>query len=198
MKRRCSPPLVTLLLLAIVFFTFALELAGDGAGLCARYGLVPANPTIVSLFASMVLHDPSDWLHITGNALTLLVAGIAVERLLGHVRLLVVFAAAGAAGAAMHMAANPNSMTPMVGSSACIFGLLASLGMLYPRALGFVGTLAAINVWQTVTGSGGAVATAAHLGGFAAGYVVTRFVFAETLAHVHGWASPRAMRAVVA
>jgi membrane associated rhomboid family serine protease len=196
MQRRASPPVATLALVAVIFFTFAFELAGDGAGLCARWGLVPAHPTIASLLASMMLHDPSSWSHVIGNGVTLLIAGIAVERVLGHARLLALFVAAGIGGAAMHMLVDPSSTIPMVGTSACIFGVLAAAGMIYPRTVGFVAAYAAWNIWQTITGSGGPVATAAHLGGLATGYIVMRFVFGRTLAEARGWRrAPRVARA---
>ncbi len=199
MKRRACPPVATLALLAVVCFVYATELAGDGLAICREFGLTPSHPTVVGLFASMVLHDPASWQHVLGNAVMLLAAGVTVERALGHLRLLTLFAAAGIGGALMHVAADPTSVTPMVGSSAAVFGILASLGMLYPRTVGFVATCAAWNIWQTVTGSAGQVATAAHLGGFAMGALLTAIVFSRQLAEIRGWRrAPRSARAVAA
>lgn len=105
----------------------------------------------------------------------------------GHVRLLVLYLLGGVGAAAFHVLANPGSLVPEVGASGPIFALMAAAAMLYPRLVGFVAVYAALNIWQTITGSGGEVATAAHVGGFAAGYFVTRFAFGRMLADVRGW-----------
>jgi len=186
-RRAPARPVATLTLLAVVFGFYGVELAGDGSAICERWGLVPTHPTVAGLVASMALHDPSGWGHVLGNALALLVAGVAVERVLGHWRVLALFLVAGVAGALAHVAADPSSTSALVGCSASVFGLLGAMALLYPRTVGFVATLTAVNVWQTFAGTGGSVAVAAHCAGFAAGAVVTVLVFGQRLAVARGW-----------
>lgn len=188
-RARAPLPLATVGLVVAILATYAVERAGDGLGLCGAYGLVPARPSALSALTSLFLHDPDPkgWSHVVGNAAMLLVAGTAVERVLGHARLLTLFVVCGVAGGMMHVAADPTSTAPLVGASAAVYGLLAAMAMLFPRAAGFVGALAAFNVAQTLMGSGGSVAVAAHCAGFAAGFALMATAFLGRLAAFRGW-----------
>ena len=66
-----------------ILVVYAVELAGDGMMLCQRYGLVPAHPTIISVFASPFLHSPSGLAHVGGNLLVLVLVGSRVEQAIG-------------------------------------------------------------------------------------------------------------------
>jgi membrane associated rhomboid family serine protease len=197
MKRPGSFPFATLALAVSILGTFAVELGAGGQALCERFGFVSAAPTVVSLLASMFLH--ANLTHLAGNVVALVLFGALVERDLGHFRFAVLYALGGIGAAAFHVLANPGSVVPEVGASGAIFAVMAAAAMLHPRLVGFVASFAAFNVWEVLTGTGGTVAVAAHVGGFTTGFVVTALVFWPRLAEVRGWrpVSRRARRAAV-
>jgi membrane associated rhomboid family serine protease len=200
MKRpaRASLPLVTAALAAAMLAIFVVELAGDGRALCERFGFVAARPGLATAATSVFLHDPSSLSHVGGNLVALVLFGTVVERSLGHVRFVVLYALGGIGAAAFHVLATLGSLVPEVGASGPIFAVMAAAAMLHPRLVSFVATFAAFNIWETLTGTGGEVATAAHVGGFVGGFAVTAIVFGRRLSEVRGWrpASRRAARAV--
>jgi membrane associated rhomboid family serine protease len=68
----------------------------------------------------------ADWTHFGVNAVWLLAFGSAVARRFGTLRFLAFFAVTAAAGAAMHLATNAGSQSPMIGASAAISGTMAA------------------------------------------------------------------------
>lgn len=170
MTRR-SPPLVTILLVLAILAVYGLELAGDGMAICYRLGFVAARPTLASALSALFLHDPGNAWHVGGNVVALGLFGALVERELGSLRFLALYLLGGLAGAALHLVVDPSSTVPLVGCSGAIFGLLAMAAVLRPPLLGFVVAFAAINVVEALTGTGGAVAVGAHLGGLSAGVI---------------------------
>ena len=162
---------MTLLLIAACFFSYALELGGDGSALCAAYGLVPAHPTAGSALTALFLHDPASWMHIGGNMTFLFVLGRIVERERGALYLGLVYFTAGLGGALTHVLCNPTAADPMVGASAAIYGLMPIAMMLRPRLIGFIGSMVAFNLAELFMGSGGSVAVGAHVGGFVVGSI---------------------------
>lgn len=79
---------------------------------------------------SMLVHG--NLIHLVFNTASLFAYGVFLERLIGPVRFLLVFAAAGIVGHLAHGAARPE--TPIVGASGAIFGLMGVLVVLQPRA----------------------------------------------------------------
>jgi rhomboid protease GluP len=193
--KRPEAPIVTLGLVLAIVGVYGLELAAGGDAFCYRLGFVSAHPTAVSLLASMFLH--ANLTHLAGNVVALVLFGALVERDLGHFRFAVLYALGGIGAAAFHVMANPSALVPEVGASGAIFAVMAAAAMFHPRLVGFVSSFAAFNVWEMVTGTGGTVAVAAHVGGFTVGFVVTAVVFRRRLAEVRGWrpVSRRARRA---
>lgn len=190
---RAPLPLATVAFSASILAVFAVELAGDGAELCARFGFVPARPTFGAALASLFLHDPSGLAHVGGNLVFLVVFGGIVERAFGSLRFLAVFITTGLAGAAMHILVDPNSTTPLVGCSGALFGLLALAGVLRPRLLGFVVAFVAVNIWHAFSNPNSeGISFACHLGGFASG---TALVMLARLRGVDLCQWPRAARA---
>ena len=198
-RARAPLPLATAGLVAVILATYAVERAGDGLGLCGANGLVPARPSALAALTSMFLHDPSTWAHVGGNAVSLAVAGAAVERLLGPLKLLALFLVAGVVGALTHVLVDPSSTAPLVGASGGICGLFAALALLRPSAVGFVGSFVAFNIASLLLGTGGSVSMGGHVGGFVAGTAMMATVFAGRLASVRGWRrAPRVARAAAA
>ncbi len=150
---------------------------------------IPAWWTVVT---SMFMHG--GWMHIIGNMWFLLVFGDNVEDAMGPVRFLLFYLVCGAAAVAAQVASDPGSTLPMVGASGAIGGVMGAYLNLYPRApvhmlvfLGFfisrivVPAFLMLAYWfllqllmGAVSGGGGGVAFWAHVGGFAAGFLLVR------------------------
>lgn len=192
-------PIVTYALIALNVFVFLLELAGGNAFINS-WSFVPvrmiSNPTagFITLFTSMFLH--AGWLHLGGNMLYLLIFGDNVEDRFGHFKFLVFYILCGLAAGLAQYAVSMSSQNPTLGASGAIAGVLAAYLVLFPgrkvRVLlaAWIVNLPAllvIGVWiviQLVSGLGtlsnattsGGVAYMAHIGGFAAGLVLTLFL----------------------
>jgi len=162
-----------------------------GGGLpCSLGGL-----TWTAVVTSMFLHG--SWAHLIGNMWFLWIFGNNVEDSMGHLRFLVFYLLAGAAAAAAHVVAAPESGIPMVGASGAISAIMGAYVLLYPTTrirtllvvilfITFVDLPAWIflGYWfliQLLSGSvqsvvgGGGVAFWAHVGGFVAGVLLIPF-----------------------
>jgi membrane associated rhomboid family serine protease len=172
MKRARAPfPLAALGLVGAILAAFAVELAGDGLAICARFGFVAANPSLVSALSSLFLHAPSNWGHVAGNLAVLLLVGSRVEQAIGSARLTGLVLAGGLAGAGLHVVVDPGSLSPLVGCSGALFAVLAVAAALYGAGmLAFVAVLVAINIAHAFGAPGeAAVSFGCHLGGFTMG-----------------------------
>jgi membrane associated rhomboid family serine protease len=159
---------------------------------------------------SMFMHG--SWLHIIGNMWFLWIFGNNVEDAMGHARFAVFYVLCGLAAAVLQMAADPDSLIPMVGASGAIGGVMGAYILFYPRVhvhllvilgvfittvavpavfmLGYWFVLQLLSGFASIGAEGGGVAFWAHVGGFAAG-VVLALVFRDRqlLAKhpYHGW-----------
>ena len=135
--------------------------------------------------------------HLLGNMLFLYLYGDNVEEAMGKLWYLLFYLFCGLLAAFAQALISPDSQIPMVGASGAISGVIASYLLLYPRAnvrvfywfFLFLGTFLVpaylvLGIWlvqqvlafpESMKAAGG-VAVAAHLGGFAAGLVLTPFV----------------------
>jgi membrane associated rhomboid family serine protease len=204
-------PVMTYLLFALNLGLFAYvarlpELVAEE--LVLRYGLVPSVITgggwlvprthggalgaLVTPFTSMFLHGSA--LHVAGNLLFLHVFGDNVEDTFGRLRFVLFYVACGLGAALAQVAIDPHSVTPMIGASGAISGVLAAYVVLFPGArvvtlspffllieLPAVGFIALWFVIQVLSGLGslwgssaGGVAWFAHLGGFGVGYLIVK------------------------
>ena len=170
----------------------------------APTAIIPGTgiPVWASLFTMMFLHG--GWLHVGGNMLYLWIFGNNTEDTLGHFRFLVFYFVCGLLAEALHILIGWNSTAPTIGASGAIAGVLGAYLYLYPDArittvvflfifftvveiparvvLGFWFLL---NLYNTLlstaatlhhSGHGSQVAFAAHVGGFAAGWVLIRLL----------------------
>ena len=146
--------------------------------------------------------------HLFFNMYTLFIFGTVLERVWGTRKFLIFYFVTGLGAAAIHTGvewiqmqnwigaaaegsiAAQNSihmlkMTPTVGASGAIYGVLMGYAMLYPdsvltlifppislKAKWFVLVFAAIELLTGVTGVGGGIAHFAHLGGLMFGYLL--------------------------
>lgn len=146
--------------------------------------------------------------HLAFNMYTLFIFGSVLERVWGTKKFLIFYFVTGLGAAAIHtgvewiqmqswmsvaaegsMAAQNSihmlKMTPTVGASGAIYGVLMGYAMLYPdsvltlifppvsmKAKWFVLIFAAIELLTGVTGTGGGIAHFAHLGGLIFGFLL--------------------------
>ena len=149
--------------------------------------------------------------HLFFNMYTLFIFGSVLERVWGTRKFLIFYFVTGLGAAAVHtgvewlqmqhwmtLAAEGNmsamnsihalKMTPTVGASGAIYGLLMGYAMLYPdsvmtlifppismKAKWFVLIFAAIELLTGVTGTGGGIAHFAHLGGLIFGFLLIMY-----------------------
>lgn len=152
-------------------------------------------PPFVTIFTSMFVHGGI--LHLAGNMLYLWVFGNNIEDAMGHAQFLLFYLLSGVAAAFTMAFMDPASTVPMVGASGAISGVLGAYVLLYPRAkvtvliplfiilypfrlsaVWVVGSWFAMQLLSAAYSDPGSpgVAWWAHVGGFAAGIVLTPFL----------------------
>ena len=156
-------------------------------------------PIYLTLLTSMFLHG--GWAHLLGNMLYLWIFGDNVEHRFGHLKFLIFYLASGLAASLAQIAISPGSLTPMIGASGAISGVLGAYLIRFPRnrvyvifffSIISVPAVVVIVLWVVLQfiggyaflagGQVGGVAYMAHLGGFAAGLAtafVSRLQFAQ-------------------
>jgi membrane associated rhomboid family serine protease len=180
-------PIVTRILVGVNVLIYLIELA-TGAGVNADSGWIFNHGALVATGAypdghlAGVAHG--EWwrlitaaflhygpIHLGLNMLALWWLGGPVELAIGRLRFLCLYLAAGLAGSAGALIANPNSVT--VGASGAIFGLLGAGLILEYRATGRLAgnylTLIVINIAFTLAVPN--ISIGGHLGGLIAGIV---------------------------
>jgi membrane associated rhomboid family serine protease len=147
---------------------------------------------IVTLLTNMFMHG--GWLHVAGNMLFLWIFGDNVEDAMGHLRYLVFYVLAGVIASLTHGVVDAASLTPALGASGAVFGVMGAYIVLFPRAtvvvfLGFffvpfplpawvmIGLAFVMDLFRGVSSLGvetasGGTAYFAHIGGFIAGAVL--------------------------
>ncbi len=153
---------------------------------------LPGVSSILTLVSYQFLHG--GWQHLLFNMLFLWVFGDNVEDALGHARFIVFFLVSGVAGGLFHSIIVPQSLTPTIGASGAIAGVLGGYLVLYPRArllvlaFGFIplklpallviGAFFAQDLLWGITGAAAVqgVAVWAHIGGFVAGAIMVLFL----------------------
>ena len=161
--------------------------------LAARYGDVPLLPAVVPVLTSMFLH--AGWSHLIGNMWYLWIFGDNIEDVLGHAGFLVFYLACGVVATLLHYLTGPVAEVPTVGASGAIAAVLGAYLVAFPRARVYtllpifpffqvvpLPAFLVLGLWflfQFVLGlgalgasGGGGIAFWAHIGGFAAGWLV--------------------------
>lgn len=199
--RSSTFPFVTVFIIAVnvLVFAYQLTLGYSGAELfiyrtaaipyeIMRLGDVGPHPFVpvpFTLFTAMFVHG--GLFHLAGNMLFLWIFGDNVEDVFGHVLFTVFYLVSGIVASLTHILITPSAMTPMIGASGAIAGVLGAYFMLFPRAqvkalifLFFFVTTARIpavvflGFWfffqvLSAGNGGGSIAWFAHIGGFVAG-----------------------------
>ncbi len=122
-------PVATIVLLAVNFLFFGLEIYAGGSdntqvllNFGASYGPYLRRGEYWRLVMPMFLHG--GWLHILGNSYCLYILGPILERVYGYGRYLTIYVAAGMGGAFLSMAVSKNVS---VGASGAIFGIAGAM-----------------------------------------------------------------------
>jgi membrane associated rhomboid family serine protease len=154
-------------------------------------------PVRWTLLTSMFLHG--SWMHLIGNMLYLWIVGDNVEEVLGSVRYLIAYLLCGLVGALFQIMVNPDSITPTLGASGAIAGIMGAYVVWFPHnqirvlLFQFITVLPAVIViggWIVLqlvsgagslkgTGDGGGVAYLAHVGGALTGIVVAILFYGD-------------------
>ena len=198
-----APPVTTVLVVTIVSVFVLLQLLPQGLATAAEdlFSLVPARVAVavanpwqpgtvivaISLFSHALLH--LDLMHLVANAGFLLAFGSVAERGMGRGRYIRLLLLSVLAGAGAQLVVDWERWISLLGVSAAASGCLAAVVRLLlndpaqdPRrrrfavALLVVGVL--VNVVFAILGPNllpisGEIAWEAHLGGFAAGYLLS-------------------------
>lgn len=122
-------PIATLILLALNFVIFGLEIYAGGAdngevllSFGAAYGPLLHRGEYWRLVMPIFLHG--GWLHILGNSYALYILGPLMERVYGYGRFLTLYIVSGMTGAFLSMTFSNNVS---VGASGAIFGLAGAM-----------------------------------------------------------------------
>ena len=167
-----------------------IEEAAD-AGYRVEEGDIPDRSLLSfvgAILLSTFLH--AGFLHIAGNMLFLWVFGNNIEDFLGKVKFLLFYLAAGIVAGFAHVATNLAglpSITPAVGASGAVAGVMGAYLVLHPKArvntlvaLFFIWTVVQFSAWivlglwfvfQFFTSPDAGVAWMAHVGGFVFGAI---------------------------
>lgn len=197
-------PITTYALIAVnlLVFIMQLDVGLNNKVFMYSFGLVPAKYTvsevsqhfsfvnqIFSLFSYMFLHG--GFMHFIGNMWMLYIFGDNVEEHFGSVRFFGFYIICGILSGLVHFLSSPLSIIPTIGASGAIAGVMGSYFLLYPksRVLTFIFIIIVeipafvfLGLWFVMqllnaagSGAGASIAWWAHIGGFVAGFVLTKW-----------------------
>jgi pentatricopeptide repeat protein len=127
-------PIVTYGLIGIntIVYIYFGWIHGNYQDIINRFGFIPGQFNILTLFTSMFLH--ADIFHLVGNMLYLWIYGDNVEAKFGKVRFLLFYLASGVVGHALQTAISTDLQVPNIGASGAIAGVLGAYLVLFPTA----------------------------------------------------------------
>ncbi len=158
----------------------------DTAELDPRFAVLPQNLTLLTY---MFLHG--GWMHLLSNMAFLWVFGDNIEDAMGHVKFLVFYLLCGIAAGLAHALMSPDQQAPLIGASGAISGIIGAYLILHPRfkvwillfgrlplkipAMFVLGGWVLLQIISLFGSGKDDVAWWAHLGGLAAGIILTPF-----------------------
>jgi rhomboid family protein len=197
-----STPYVTMTLIAINVAVFLYMASLDPYStnyFVENYGMIPAKFSPETMLTCIFVHG--GWMHLIGNMWFLWIYGDNVEDVLGRRKYLFFYLLCGVLASTAHLLLNPESQVPTVGASGAIAGVMGAYMAKFPHArivtlifiVVFITTveLPAVVIliyWFAIqffggigsiassTATSGGTAWFAHIGGFAVGYVLIRFM----------------------
>jgi len=194
----------SIIVLCVLVFLYQQVLQGEQEqAFLLSYGMLPAVlfdhrvlapelailPAELTLLSSMFLHV--GWMHLVGNMAFLWVFGDNVEDSMGHWRFLLFYLACGVIASFTHALAQGDSISPLIGASGGVSGIIGAYLMLHPRvkvivlvlmrvplrlpAYWIIGFWIGLQIFSIVTGVEGDTAWWAHIGGLVAGAIMIPF-----------------------
>ena len=186
---------------SLIFLLMFLFQASVGEAWIEKYALIPALITKgeawYTLITSMFLHGGIA--HLLGNMLFLNIFGDNIEDIFGHFKYLLFYLICGISGSALQIFINPNSAIPNIGASGAIAGLMGAYLVLFPKnkvdvivPFGYrmrmvvmpayvmlfywliVQVFSGVGGLALTSGDVGGIAFFAHIGGFAAGFLIAK------------------------
>jgi membrane associated rhomboid family serine protease len=161
----------------------------DSTAIVSKYAFIPARPTLLSLITANFLH--SGWMHLLGNMWFLWLAGAVLEDTWGRAIYPAFYLTAGILALEAHALVNAGSLTPTIGASGAIAGLMGAFlvrfpttkiemgGLLFFRFYRFkVAAYWLLPLWLLMEvfygslGQSSGIAHWAHVGGFAFGALI--------------------------
>lgn len=201
---------IALILISIAVFIYELTLGNNLDNFFLTWGAIPKElttgadsapllpnnlPVYVTLVSSIFIHG--SWLHLIGNMVFLWVFGDNVENAFGSVKYLLFYLVCGVAATWVQVATSTGSLSPTVGASGAIAGVMGAYLVMFPgamvRTLVFVvffvtvihlpaiiliGLWFLLQLYQGITSVGMDVGTAfwAHVGGLVVGALLTLLI----------------------
>lgn len=170
------------------------------------YAFIPAHPKPITYLTATFMH--AGWLHLIGNMWFLWLAGFVLEDKWGRIVYPIFYLVAGAAALQVFTWTEPHSLTPVVGASGAIAGLMGAFLVRFPRMRihmrWFIGirslarggyqfqapAYTMLPLWLLteifyggLSGSRDGVAHWAHVGGFAFGAIAALLIKVSGLEH---------------
>jgi membrane associated rhomboid family serine protease len=174
----------------------------DAASLLSKYAFIPAHPTAIGYLTANFLHG--GWLHLIGNMWFLWLAGGILEDTWGRIIYPSFYLIAGILALQVHAWANAGSLTPTIGASGAIAGLMGAFLVRFPTVKIEMGWLLMFRFYRfkaaaywllplwlameifygSLFGQTSGVAHWAHIGGFVFGGLIALGVRASGLEQV--------------
>ncbi|MEM7564838.1 MAG: rhomboid family intramembrane serine protease [Pseudomonadota bacterium] len=146
-------------------------------------------PAEFTLFSSIFLH--SSWLHLIGNMAFLWVFGDNVEDSMGHWRFLLFYCLCGVVASFAHGLADSQSISPLIGASGAVSGVIGAYLLLHPKvkvlvlvmmrvplrlpAYWVLGFWIGLQIYSVMFVNESTTAWWAHIGGLVCGMVLIPF-----------------------
>jgi len=197
-RRPIRFPIVTVGIIVLNFFAWALELAG-GDAFVLKWSAIPAQITSghhwITILTAMFMHG--SWSHILGNMIFLWAFGPEIEDSMSRPRFLTFYLLGGLVAMLAQVLASPSSTVPNLGASGAIAAVMGAFLVTYPRdkikvllfiiifvrvtmipaalLIGVWFLIQLFNVGSIAATQTGGVAYLAHVGGALFGAVAARF-----------------------
>ena len=124
--------IIGLNVLVFIYQYFIIQGAQLSENFIYTYALIPANPSILTIFSSMFMHG--GFTHIIFNMWFLWIFGDNIESVLGHKKYLLFYFLCGIGAGLSQIQIDPESTIPMVGASGAIAGVLGAYLFRFPSA----------------------------------------------------------------
>ena len=162
----------------------------ESSSLEGKYAFIPGDAKAISYLTANFLHG--GWLHLIGNMWFLWLAGILLEDTWGRLIYPAFYLTAGVLALHVHAMANPGSLTPTIGASGAVAGLMGAFLVRFPTTKIEMGWLLAFRFYKfkaaaywllplwlfievfygSLFGQDSGVAHWAHVGGFVFGALI--------------------------